>query len=483
MTGALDTIAIGLFAVALAVAVLDWRTGMYLCVAVGFLQDPLRKVWSDESVYVTAAVAIVLAVVAAGAGFRGQLLAMSAMTEWRRFLRLPVALFGVLVLVQAIRTLAQYGSAALAGLGLIAYLSPLVGTAVGYAFPRRLSAIRRFLACYAGLSVAVATGVYLGFLGYDWRVLEQVGPGLSVFSQGIELEVYPGFMRSPEVAAWHAAAAACILVILGVETRRSSARLAASALMLFLTGAALLTGRRKALVVILLFLIAYCVSLAYARAGIRRLSAVAVVIALVAWFAIPYLLEPEDMGPRLQPYVSHGASGVADAPERLATLGLGSVEWAIRRHGLLGAGAGTGSQGSQHFGGGVMLVGGAPEGGLGRLATELGLPGLLAIVWIAVALIHTLWRGRAGAQRLPPQASALRYGLLAFLAANAVGFVVASQVYGDLFVLALLGWSIGFVLAIPRLAASVPTRAGHSRPDGRHALRRRPSRSPVPPAR
>jgi hypothetical protein len=160
--------------------------------------------------------------------------------------------------------------------------------------------------------------------------------------------------------------------------------------------------------------------------------------------------------------VRHGATGFADAPDRFSSLGLASVGWAFDQYGLAGAGAGTGSQGGQHFAGEAELVGGAAEGGLGKVTAELGLPGLLAAAWLLIALVWALWRGRAEAQRLSPELAALRYGLLAFLGANAVTFVVASQVYGDLFVLLLLGWCVGFVLAIPRLAPTGQPGAGLS---------------------
>jgi hypothetical protein len=230
-----------------------------------------------------------------------------------------------------------------------------------------------------------------------------------------------------------------------------------------LLGAAFLTGRRKVLVEIVLFLAAYWASLAYARAGARRVVGVAAMVALIAWLALSQLLEPEEIGPRLAPYVRHGATGFADAPDRFSSLGLASVGWAFDQYGLAGAGAGTGSQGGQHFAGEAELVGGAAEGGLGKVTAELGLPGLLAAAWVLTALVWALWRGRAEAQRLSPELAALRYGLLAFLGANAVTFIVASQVYGDLFVLLLLGWSVGFVLAIPRLAPPGQPGTGLSR--------------------
>lgn len=459
----LDTTLVGVVALVLALGVVlaDWRKGLVACIAVGFLQDPLRKLWAGESIYLTALVGGLFVVVALGAAYRGELLKIGTTVEWRCF-RWPVVAFCLVVLGQAVRTLAEHQNVRLAMLGLMSYLAPMAAAAAGYAFARSASLLKRFLVCYSMFSVAAATGVYLGFLGYDWPVLEQVGAGLILFAQGMQLDLYPGFMRSPEVAAWHAAAGVCVLVILGSTTKRSGGRLAAAGLILLLLGAAVLTGRRKVLVEIVLFLAAYWGSLAYARAGARRVVGVAALAAVIGWLALPQLLEPEDLAPRLQPYVLHGATGFADAPDRFSSLGLASMGWAFDQYGLAGAGAGTGSQGGQHFAGDADLVGGVAEGGLGKVTAELGLPGLLAGAWVLAALVWALWCAQAEAQRLSPELAALRYGLLAFLGANAVGFVVASQVYGDLFVLLLLGWCVGFVLAIPRLAPTGQPGTGRS---------------------
>jgi hypothetical protein len=255
-------------------------------------------------------------------------------------------------------------------------------------------------------------------------------------------------------------------------------KIASPALILFLLGAASLTGRRKALAAVVVFAGAYFVMLVYARAGARRVVAAAAVTALIGWLVLPHLLAMDDVGPELSPYLQHSATGFADAPDRFTSLGLGSVRWAIYQHGIAGAGVGTGSQGSQHFGGGASLVGYAAEGGLGKIATELGLPGLVAVGWLVAALAHALWRRLRDAQRLSAEASALRCGLVAFLVANAVGFVVASQVYGDLFVLLLLGWSAGFVLATPRLTVSPPAGRGRPRPRSRTLVPRSSPRTP-----
>jgi len=56
---------------AVGIALADWRKGLLACIAVGFVQDPLRKLWPGEPVYLTALVGVVFAAAALGAAFLG----------------------------------------------------------------------------------------------------------------------------------------------------------------------------------------------------------------------------------------------------------------------------------------------------------------------------------------------------------------------------------------------------------------------------
>jgi protein-S-isoprenylcysteine O-methyltransferase Ste14 len=62
-------------------------------------------------------------------------------------------------------------------------------------------------------------------------------------------------------------------------------------------------------------------------------------------------------------------------------------------------------------------------------------------------------RALAFTTRASPPHARLAYGLVALLAAKVASFSVAAQVYSDLFVLLIMGWSLGFLLAMPGLAA------------------------------
>ena len=93
----------------------------------------------------------------------------------------------------------------------------------------------------------------------------------------------------------------------------------------------------------------------------------------------------------------------------------------------------------------------ASEGGLGKITLELGVPGLFVIGWIAILVLRYLWRIMRIASRHSRRMARLSFGLFSFLVANIAGFSVATQAYGDLFILLILSWMLGFLLTVPML--------------------------------
>jgi hypothetical protein len=128
-----------------------------------------------------------------------------------------------------------------------------------------------------------------------------------------------------------------------------------------------------------------------------------------------------------------------------------SFTYVIQQNGLLGAGAGLGSQGAQHFGGGSDVVGLAAEGGLGKVLAELGVLGVLLLCWLGIGLLRYSWAIVDFARRKDPQASKLAFGLISLVVANGVVFAIAHQAFGDPFILIVLGFMVGFLLAVPRI--------------------------------
>jgi hypothetical protein len=122
--------------------------------------------------------------------------------------------------------------------------------------------------------------------------------------------------------------------------------------------------------------------------------------------------------------------------------------WAYESFGLFGAGLGTGTQGAQHFG---AVDTGAAEGRLGKITVELGIPGLFVMGWLAILLLRHLWRIMRAASRHSRRLARLSFGLCSFLVANVAAFSVATQAYGDFFILLILSWTLAFFLAVPVL--------------------------------
>lgn len=131
-------------------------------------------------------------------------------------------------------------------------------------------------------------------------------------------------------------------------------------------------------------------------------------------------------------------------------------EYVIAQNGFFGSGAGTGSQGAQHFGGGAVLVGAAAEGGLGKVLAELGVPGLILLAWIMTAAVRYIWKA-ADKVRGDENVAALSYGVLAFLMANAIVFTTAHQIFGDVNILTILGLLLGVLLRGPYFLRSHTT--------------------------
>jgi len=448
----------GLVAVGLAVCFANWRTGIFICFVVGFLQDPVRKLMPGQPVFMTALVGVPLAMTVLGAHLRRVRISFKPIHAWNKSLRIPLGLFVLLVLVQTVVGFINTGSAIIAGIGLLAYLAPLPAILLGYQFSRSARDIVKLMKFYVLGSILMVSGIYLSYLGYDWKALISVGEGLIAFAPtGEKLVLYSGFFRSPEIAAWHAAAAVCSLIVLSAAIRgQVVVKLAAGALAPFLVGALLLTGRRKFLVEIFLFLSSYGLLLVWSqRTAIKSaaLMRLALIFASgVAAASVGYIYLASDVtATNVLPYYTRGASVQQDVGERVSVMTMESFQYVLAQNGVLGSGAGTGSQGAQHFGGGSRIVGGAAEGGLGKVLAELGVPGLVLLLWLAISLARYLWSVLSVIKEGDPQLSKLALGLLAFLVTNGFVYAIAHQVFGDPFVLIILGFFLGFVMAMPRI--------------------------------
>jgi hypothetical protein len=474
-----------LFLGALA-AFAKWRSVFALCVVTALLQDPLRKLVPGQPVYFIAFVAVVFAA-AWIAAFAGKVkLAPGSMVGWKEYLGHPFVWFLVLAALQCINSLLSYGNPVMTAIGLSSYLAPLPAVVLAYRFAldRGEAGVRSWMRFYVVLATLALGTIYLEFAGLSWPVLGEVGEGVFISGSGAYYRGNAGVFRAAEIAAWHAAAVACFAFILFWGRRFSPPKfLLALAFIAFLVGAGALTGRRKMVIEIAMFLTVYFCLLGWFQKGSARLAIGAAVLGLGIYASSLVYLSPgpgdspraservENTGPGFSKYAERAGTVFEDLPGRLLDTGLRPVQWAVAGHGWTGGGIGVGSQGAQHFG---AESSGAAEGGLGKLTVELGLPGLALVAWLLICLLRYVNRILTVLAATSPSCANLAYGLVAFIAANAAAFSVATQAFADFFILLSLGWSFGFLLALPVLAAA---------PRRTQVVAERPRPEPAPYAR
>jgi hypothetical protein len=448
-------------------ALLDWRKGLLLCVLVGVAQDPLRKLAPNQPIYYVLLVGVIFGLAWIRAALMRVPLGPSVIQGWRQNLKVPFTIFFVLVGLQAMHSLVRYGSLLMPAIGLLVWLAPVPAVVLAYQFAvrRGILNVRRWMLFYILVALVSLSGVYFEYVGFTWRTLGEIGEGQIIYDIGTVLKAYSGFFRASEIAAWHAAAIACFVFTLSIGKRATVMRMAgALALIALLVSLGILTGRRKMLVEITIFISTYLFLVAWLQRGMARLAMVVLGMGaagyiLIVGFVAPDLVQSSysksmqmENAQRIQGYAERGKSVFADLPGRVNAVGVQPVISAVETFGWLGAGLGTGSQGTNQIAEENNINRWSSEGGLGKIAMELGVPGLLVAIWLVVALARHIGQQLVLLSKLSPQHARMAFGFVSFLVANAATFSVATQAYSDLFVLLILGWCLGFLLAMPVLA-------------------------------
>lgn len=447
MTALLATIAV----LGLIASFSNWRRGVLIAIVVGFLQDPIRKLLPGHPVELVAAVAVFFVATLLGAMRRGARISLRPINSWYPVLQTPAVLFGALVIIQGIVAILRTHSVIVAGIGWLSYFAPFLALLLGFYYAHGIADVHRWIKLYLLFSLVVTASIFLNYAGLSWRIFQSIGAEIVFNPAGGYVRMMNGIMRSSEVAAWHIAAGVCFLTTLAVASRSNFKRIAAGVAVLAMLAALFLTGRRKMLAELIIYVSFFGFLLFYFRRGATKLAMVTLLVAVGAFLASEFVL-PGTRDLPLERYVGRGASVFEAAPERLSGLGFDSLKYVFLHDGFFGAGTGTGAQGAQYFGGGASVVGYAAEGGLGRVMAELGVPGLLLLIWVGIAALRYVWRVAIVTQHTRPAHARLTYGLIAFLGANIPVFITAHQVYGDPFVLIILGLALGSVVAIPRMA-------------------------------
>ncbi len=442
-------------AAALAIAH-DWKRGLLLCVLVGFLQDPVRKLIPGEPVMVTISVGAILLLTAAIAVLRNVSISPLQIYEWTKRLTIPFGVFLSCLIVQCFHTWLRYENFLLACVGFMSYMIPFITMVLAYrAAIERPDYIVRILKVYAFISIIASITIYLEYLGVDWRILGEVGKGIIIYDLGTAFHGMTGLLRSPDIAAWHAATGIAFFVILFLTTGRSRNVLIGGLVVLAVLGAGVLTGRRKIILQVLIFLSVYWgLLLAFAR-GSKRLGGLAIVLAILGYALMLGAERTARDSAFVELYVERGKTVFEDVEDRVELLGIRSIGWAYNRAGFFGAGAGVATQGARFFRERSFGLEGPAEGGFGKITAELGIPGLVITLWLLIAICRVMWRQLRVIGR-DPVAAKLAYGFIGLAIANFVAFMVATQVFGDLFVLMLLGVVLGSFFALGYHCSRIP---------------------------
>ena len=436
--------------IGIVICIMDWRLGMLVCIAVGFLADTARKIIPGEPVYMVIVVGVFFGIVIFSYYTQYGGIQVKNISMWRNNIKVLFGLFFSWLFYQAIISFYIYGSPIIIGISLLSYLAPIPAFLIAYYYGFKVTDINRFMKFYVFFAILMLSGIYLSYIGYDWNVLKEVGAGVKIYVPGKVLDAYPGFLRSTEGAAWHAATAICMLIVLMVSRQTRWPKILVAAIILLLIGAGLLTGRRKMLMTIIIFAGFYWVLLFYFKRGASKIMII--LILMTGMVGMNVILKEDKrstfyVSDEFDPYMQRGATVFEDVGTR-SMMGIHAAGWAIYRFGVLGGGLGVASQGAQHFGGGSGRFGGAGEGGLGKITAELGLPGLFLVFLIFGAILFNTWQNMKKIARYDSPLVPLYYGLVAFLAANIPAFLVATQIFGDLFVLLMLGWTFGLAVSV-----------------------------------
>ena len=438
----------------------DWRTALTATIAVGFVQDPLRKITSNQPGLMVGLVLVFFLLSAALCYRRRGSLMMPQIFQGQRQLTTLVPFFFVLIGLQAVQSFLRFGSPTLTMIGIGFYLAPFLGLWMGYQVGLEPKSLRKLLGVYLLLSIPWSFSVWLSHQGMDWGLLlKEVGGGILINFEGFSKQGASGFWRTSEVAAWHLAAAACLLLVFGWSgPQRSTFNIygLGSIVCSFLT---LLTGRRKSIVLVVTFVLVMLVLFSLSGNIRQRDRLITGILGPLGLSVIAIIILSPDLLLDINPYLWRTSTAWGEIIPRFHLLGINTLLPALFLTGGIGFGAGAAAQaGDIQFnqvealqGVRASTFGYVAEGGLSKLILELGLPGIILIGLIVYHFFLLIRRNLSLLTMFDSATSNLYWGLFGFAIANIPFFMGASQIYGDPFVLLLLGICAGSCLSIPSI--------------------------------
>lgn len=423
------------------VALSDWRRAWLLLLVVATIQDPVRKVTPGTPVWISFAIIGVYAAIL----FMHQDQFRGALSDFSQRFASIWGAFGFVALALAIAAVNGLMTFGLSGwkapiLSLFTYVAPIPAVILGYAFLDREERLFSALRLYVGITSVALVGSLLEYLRMDWRTLGLVAqPGDYIrHLPGIQIRMISGFYRGPDVMATHAAMVTAIAIAMVV--RSGVSRMA----WIWLTLAGwgffncMISGRRKAIYFVVVFAAVFLWSY------FRRLNVAQFVAILVAGLVIFYVVRNISQNERTSAYAKGAIATRLEFAGRIE----GGVIGTLKQTGVLGEGLGTATQGVYHVVSNRET--GWQEGGLGKLARELGVHGLAALALLGAMTFSTMRRISVFPDE-PASSQLARVTLFGLVMAHVANFVASAQVYSDAYVTLLAAFFAGSLFATATL--------------------------------
>jgi hypothetical protein len=427
----------------ISITLVDWRRGWLLAIVCGVLQDPARKLTPGTPVVMSVSIVLIYAVVIFSAQAKLQ-------QYGREFSRRFSGLFGALLFffiflfLAAVNGLFTFGidQWKAPAMSFFLYLAPLPAVIIGYAFLQREEQLYGLFRFYAILTSIAMIGTPLEYLNVPWRALGTVALSENIrFITGFNVRLLSGFYRAPDIMGWHAALLTMIGIIMSVRLRSFRS----AWMWMLVTGwgflNCLISGRRKAIYMIAVF------AAAFLWRYFRRLSAAQIVtfglVGVIMIFVVTRISRDEES--------SVYTRGAYTTQEEVWSRLEGGLSGTVEQAGVMGAGLGTATQGVYH----VLRENsttplGWQEGGLGKLAIELGVPGLFSAAFLGIVMIMTMLKISAHPD-VPGSSQLGRAALFGIIAANIVEFMVSAQAYSDPVLTLMTAFFIGCTFATATL--------------------------------
>ena len=404
------------------IALTDWRRGWIFAVLCGVLQDPARKLTPGMPVYLTLSILVVYAAILFTAHRTLQL----AIRDFaRRFAKVwaAFAIFFLFLIIAAGNGLINFGIGFWKApiFSLLIYIAPIPAIIFGYVYLQREEMLFDFFRFYSVTTSIALIGSVLEYLRIDFPALGMVLQQGDYIRHlpGVQIRMISGFYRAPDMMAWHAATLTSIaiaMMVRGGMGRRTWPWMAAAAWGFF---NCMISGRRKAIYYVIVF------TLVFVWRYLRRLKAAQVAAFVAAAIVLGLVVQRMSSNEESSVYTKGALTTRQELAERLE----GGVMETFRQFGIMGAGLGTATQGAQYFLSGDRSLS-WQEGGLGKLAVELGLPGLLAAALFVIMGFRYMLLITAQPD-LPETSQLGRVTLFGLVIANAANFAASAQAYSD----------------------------------------------------